>query len=282
MSEWKTFRRKIETFGFRLAFALVPLIPRPLVWPLSRVLGWAAYWLDRPDRRIALTNLAFALGGELCGRKRAQIARASFQQFALTIIDSVWCRNLKPTNIRRHMEYAEGSLALYDQLAARGKGVIFLGMHYGNYEWMSLGFGFHGYKANIVVQELRNPGVNALFNEVRVRCGHNLIYRKGAAIKLFKALKRGEPLGLLVDLNINDWEGPIPARLFGKWIHANPLPAALAIRTGAALLVTRTYWCQKRKNMCLNSAPRSSGHPPRPGRKPFAPSPTTISGSLNT
>ncbi len=237
----------MEVIGFRIAFIVIPLIPRCCVYPLSRILGLLAYYLDAPDRRVALTNLEFALGAETTSAQRAQIARGSMQNFAQVIIDSVWCRNLKATNIRRYFDYEEGSLELYERLASRAKGVIFLGMHYGNYEWMSLGFGFYGYPANIVVQELRNPGVDALFNEVRERCGHKLIYRKNAAVKLFKALKRGEPLGLLVDLNLNEWEGPVAARLFGKWIHANPLPALLAMRTGAALLVTRTFWCKKRK-----------------------------------
>lgn len=245
MSRWKTFRRKIEVFGFRIAFALVPLIPRGCVYPLSLILGELAYWLDSPDRRVALTNLQFALGQETSAARRKQIARGSMRNFAHVIIDSVWCRNLKATNISRYCGYASGSLELYERLAARGKGVIFLGMHYGNYEWMSLSFGFYGYPSNIVVQELRNPGVNSLFNEVRERCGHKLIYRRNAAVKLFKALKRGEPLGLLVDLNINENEGPIAADFFGKVVHANPLPAVLALRTGAALLCTRTYWDQE-------------------------------------
>jgi len=246
MSQWLTFRRQLEVAGFRIAFLLVPLIPRFAVYPLSRLLGSLAYLVDHKDRKIALTNLELAFGPSMTPAQREQIARKGFEQFAQVIIDSLWCRNLKASNIRKYMDYEEGSLELYEKLAARGKGVIFLGMHYGNYEWMSLGFGFYGYPSHVVVQELRNLKVNELFNEVRVRCGHRLVYRKNAAVKIFKALKRGEPLGLLVDLNLNEWEGPIAAELFGKLVHANPLPALLALRTGAALLVSRTYWCEER------------------------------------
>ncbi|MDX2227952.1 MAG: lysophospholipid acyltransferase family protein [Verrucomicrobiae bacterium] len=225
-----------------VGFVILPLIPRPLVYPLSRILGRLAWWLDGPNRAVALENLAYAYGDTLPASQRRRIARESLANFALVLLDSFWCRNLRCENIGRYVEFDPAGLSRYDACVARGRGVILIGMHHGNWEWMSLGIGFMKRPVHIAVQPLRLLRVGELFNRIRLRAGHTLILRDGAAVRLFKAVKRGGTLGLLTDLNVHVNDGAIPGRFFGKPIHSNPLPATFARRTGAAILVMTTWY----------------------------------------
>lgn len=242
ISFWKRLRYRLEWLAAQGAYTLISLIPRSLMNPLSRVLGLLAYRLDAKDRKIALANLEYAYGKTLTPAQRESIARSSMQNFTRVLLDSFWCRNLSFDNISRYVHFDPESLKLYDSLVKQGKGVILIGMHHGNWEWMSLGIGFMKRPVNIVVQELRNKLVDDLFNIVRTRAGHRLIYRDGAGVKLFKALKRGETLGLLIDLNIHEYQGAIACHFFNRWVQANPIPVELSLRTGAPLLVMTTYW----------------------------------------
>jgi len=241
---WRKFRYQLEFLVSQLGFILVPLIPRSCVYPLAQFLGTVAFKCIRRDRELALTNLRFVYGTEKSEQEIFALALKSMRNFALVIIDSLWCRNLKNSNIDQYVTFDPIGLALYDRLVAEGKGVILIGMHHGNWEWMSLGIGFKGRPVNIVVQEMRNRKINDAFNVVRTRAGHRLLYRESPALalKLFKALKKGETLGLLTDLNAKEHEGAIAVDFMGKKIHANSAPALLALRTGAAIVMMTTYW----------------------------------------
>ena len=152
--KWKPVRYWLEWRAAQAAYGMVSLLPRSCVNPLAMGLGWLAYLFDVKDRRIALENLAFAYGAEKTPQEIRQIGRRSLQNFTRVLMDSFWCRNLTFDNIDRYVRFDPEGLALYDSLVARGRGVILIGMHHGNWEWMSLSIGFKKRPVNIVVQRL--------------------------------------------------------------------------------------------------------------------------------
>ena len=58
-----------------------------LVYWLALWLGSLGAMLDRPGRRVALSNLRVAFGDEISAEGRAQIVRESYQHFARTMLD---------------------------------------------------------------------------------------------------------------------------------------------------------------------------------------------------
>jgi len=62
-----------------LTFSLLQAMPLRSVAALGRGFGRLAWWLDRRRRRLALSNLAFALGDEYDEPRRLKLARDSFR-----------------------------------------------------------------------------------------------------------------------------------------------------------------------------------------------------------
>src|ERR1035437_2511650 len=105
LSPWRRLRYRLEWLGLVLAPKLVPLLSRGGFFPLSQFLGTVISVLDRPGRKVALSNLEVAFGDELSETERRRIARKSFQHFARTMLDFLWSPRLTRENVSRYVEF---------------------------------------------------------------------------------------------------------------------------------------------------------------------------------
>lgn len=219
-------------------------MPYPLLVGFSRVAGWLGYHLARKERRVALANLALALGEGVPEPERRRIARRSFQSFARTALESLASERLARDGLARRFEFETGSLERLRELAGRGKGVLALTFHFGNWEWLSLAWGMAGFPLLGVSQPIKNPWVEERFRRHRERCGHRLIHRAhGArtAAALYRELRKGGIVGLLVDLNSSLEEGGRFFDFFGVPALTTRVVGFLAMRTGAPVVCTAAW-----------------------------------------
>jgi len=85
----------------------------------------------------------------------------------------------------------------------------------------------------------RDPGATALkqtISRLRSLSGHNTVHPRFAVVKLFKAVSRGETIGVLVDVNARRGRGGVWLDFFGLPVFNTAAIAELAIRTGAAIV----------------------------------------------
>lgn len=224
-----------------LGFAVCPRIPYPVLVGLSRVAGWLGWLFARKERRVALANLDLALGASMSGAERRRVARRSFQSFARTALESLASERLARDGLERRFEFEPGSLELLRGLVGRGRGLIALTFHYGNWEWLSLAWGMAGYPLLGVSQPIKNRWVEERFRRHRERCGHRLIHRSHGsrtAGALYRELRRGGIVGLLVDLNSSVEEGGAFFDFFGVPALTTRAIGFLAMRTGAPVVCT--------------------------------------------
>lgn len=241
---WKRTRRALETAFCRAGFWVCPRLPRRWLLTLARAAGACAYHLAVSQRRVALANLELALADSFSASERRRIARRSFQSFARTAMETLSAKRLLTDGLDRHFEFAPGSLDLLARLLAQKRGLIALTFHYGNWEWLSLAWGMAGYPATAVAQPIKNPDVEALFYARRQQAGHRLIHRSGrggTAPRLYKALRRGEIIGLLVDLNSSVNEGGAFFDFFGVPALTTRVVGMLAMRTAAPVVCSVAY-----------------------------------------
>jgi Kdo2-lipid IVA lauroyltransferase/acyltransferase len=119
-----------------------------------------------------------------------------------------------------------------------GRGVVYATAHLGPWERMAALLVEEGFEVATVARESYDPRFDGLYARLREARGVQPLYRgrPGFTAALVRALRRGAIVGFPMDLGgrrIRTHE----ARWFGL-PHATPLgPAALALRTGAALVV---------------------------------------------
>jgi KDO2-lipid IV(A) lauroyltransferase len=220
----------------RTATLIFPCLPHRWLVAFSRVAGSCAYQLLGHPRRIALANLNTAYGNTKSEAEKRRIARASFQNFALTMFRLFWSPRLKRGGMKQAVEVDPVSLELIRRLQNEGKGIIFLVMHFGDWELMGLATALLGFPSTIVTERMRNAGLETIFTQLRSQTGHRIISQQFAVTKLLKALKRGENIALLIDFNALRDSGGVWVDFFGLPVYNTAAPAGLALHTGAPLV----------------------------------------------
>ena len=233
-SSWKSFRYRLEVGGVRFLAAVIPKLPRPLAFQLGRVLGALAAALDRHGRNVALENLEAAFGNELSAPERERITRQSYQHFAGTMVDLFWSPRLNASNFRRLIEF-EG-LDEFERTVGRKNPHIFACYHYGNFELLSLACGWVGITPYIITQEFKNSALDPIFNQLRTRSGHQIVPRDGGIVRLYKALRRGGSVAILVDLALQLHQPTVAINCFGLQTSVTFAHAWLAAKTGAPIV----------------------------------------------
>jgi KDO2-lipid IV(A) lauroyltransferase len=212
---------------------MAAILPLRFSWKLAEFFGRVWFQVDRRHRQIALSNLRIAWGNELSENERRTIARRNFIHLARVLLELPYLRKLTPDDLDgfvafHGIEHLKGALE-------KGRGVLVLASHFGNWELMALAFSLRYRPINIVVRPLDNPLLDNLIAKIRIRGGNQLIPKKGSARKMLRLLAAGEVVALLLDQNAAWYEGVfIP--FFNKIACTNKALSSIALRTGAPVI----------------------------------------------
>ena len=125
-----------------------------------------------------------------------------------------------------------------EAIRASEKPAIFFSGHYGNWELLSLVATAHGLPLVQVYRAANNPLTETLLQRLREPVGGRHIPKGAeAAREMLRALKRKEPLALLVDQKLNTG---IAVPFFGRDAMTAPAIAEFALRFGCLVVPART------------------------------------------
>jgi len=217
---------------FRIFLALFNLLPRRAAICIGTVVGEIWYLLDGRHRRVAKANLTAVFGDEKEYREICRIARATFRQIAVNIADL--CRIEKITSSGDQKLFTFEGLDKLQNALDRGKGVVALLSHFGNWELVALGPCALKSKATVVAKPLRNKWIERHIVNMRRRLYLEPVPKRHVARELIRVLKKGQIAGIMTDQ---------AAGRDGEWIDfmgckASTItsPALFALKTGAAVI----------------------------------------------
>ena len=218
----------------RWLLQLLGRFPSQLRQRCAVCLGWFFFTVDAKHRRIALTNLQMALGDQLSKGQIRTIARQVFENLFHILFEIGWSLRLDEKQMEKY--FTISGLDDYHQAMAKGKGVLFLVAHFGNWElWPIVGH-LGNIPVCIVYRPLDTPFLDRLFKETRGRFGGIPIpTRRGAMRQIYKNLKRGNPVAMLMDQNV-DWYEGVFVDFFNHRACTNTGMALLALKSGAPVL----------------------------------------------
>lgn len=200
---------------------------------IGRRIGDLLWWLLPGRRRRALDNIRLSIGREMTTREIERLGRGSFQHVGMNLIEA--CRYfLRPTEVMLSQVHVEGVEHLRSA-AARGRGVLVLTAHYGNWELLAAAHGLTGLPLSIVIRPLDHPVLDELAARFRRRSGAELIVKRQAVREVLQALRRGRMVGILLDQNATRAEG-VFVPFFGVAASTSKGLAVLALRTDAPVV----------------------------------------------
>ncbi len=212
---------------------MVNLIPLGL---RVRCFEWIAkivFALDVRHRRIAERNLAIAFPDRNPAERRA-IAERAFKNLGRVAAEFSAIARFEENNIHRYV-WVEG-VEHFHQAQQKGKGILFLTAHFGNWEWMAAGFSILAHHNGYVIfRPLDNRFLDGLVNRLRTATGNQTIPKGKSMGRILRLVKAGQTIGILLDQNMA-WQEGVFVNFFGELACTNIGMALLALRTGAPVI----------------------------------------------
>jgi KDO2-lipid IV(A) lauroyltransferase len=245
------FRNALEAGLARLLIAALAYSPRPVAeWLGAR----CANLLDRAIprlRRIADQNLSRAYSnGDTAWRR--QTIDGVFASIGRLLVAFARFPQITKANIADWIRY-EG-FEHYERAKTRGNGVLFATAHLGNWELSAYAHALLTEPMNVVVRPLDNPSIDAIVERRRALSGNILLSKRDFARSIFQALRKNEPVGILVDQNSSADNGAF-VQFFGTPACANLTFAKLAARSGAAVIPGFAVWSREERRYILRFYP---------------------------
>lgn len=229
-----------EEAAYRILWLLVRVmarIPLPVGRFLGRMAGTATALAPVPRLRVALDNMRQCLGDELDEDGLRRLYRRTCCHFGRMLFEVPHILNLERADLGRYVVF-EGEEHLRAAFA-RGRGLFILTGHFGNWELMSAAFTLRYNGGAIVARPVDFRPADRVLNELRSRYGGRIIPKQRGMRRILEALARGRPVGILLDQNVDWYEGAFVPFL-GRTACTNKGLALLALRTGAPVVPTFT------------------------------------------
>ena len=161
------------------------------------------------------------------------IVKGMYQSLWQIPSDLCFAFKLKDAELDRHVIGLEAFLAKLSQLAPE-EGVIFVTAHIGAWELSSQITSRRFKPISSVYKSSRFEWVNRFLRASREQHGQQMIEKEGSIVRLFKELKRGGAVGLVMDQH-GGTDG-VPSRFLGKPCLSWDSAVMLAQRSGCPVM----------------------------------------------
>ena len=149
---------------------LITWLPLRILYIISDISFPIIYYIVRYRRAVVKSNLAMSFPDK-SENERRNIERRFYHHFCDLFVETMYEMHLNEKEIRRRVTY--GNLDAILEQYAKGKSVMMMTAHYGNWEWPSAlalyipkEFPLYG-----IYKELRNKKFNALIFSLRSKFG---------------------------------------------------------------------------------------------------------------
>jgi KDO2-lipid IV(A) lauroyltransferase len=221
--------------SYKIGYSLGKWLPRGVLFVLADLLADVTHWTNAEPARNLRANLrsAFPRWSE---REVEELSKRIFRNFARNLVDYGRFHTITEEALDRLLPSVQ-HLHFLEESFAKGRGVILVTGHIGNWELGALFFGRHGVKINVVTIPEGSERIDSIRGAYRTRQNIRTIVVDGSpfsSLEIVAALRRGEIVAMLVDR----WEGAdgVPAKFFGADRRFPRGPFVLSRATGAPIL----------------------------------------------
>lgn len=224
-------RRWLEYWTYVVGSTLLRLLPVRVLHVIAGGLARLFILLDSGRMRTTRVNLKVAFPDWDEARREA-VARASVQNFALNVLDFVRSEVWDERELAEHVGL-EG-LEHYQRAHARGKGVLMLASHLGNFELAVRRGSVAGIKQLVIGKPMRNARIYERLQKSRESHGSELIDRDEAGVRMMRWLRKGGAITVANDHYAHRARA-VFSPFFGVRVSTYAGVGMLAARTGAAI-----------------------------------------------
>ncbi len=219
---------------FTFLYAL-GLIPRRWSSAIANAIGTIWYAVDKGHRDIAHENMARVYGDKKSRVEIRSATRRSFGQIAQIPFEMGWALRMNRQDFMRHCKIT--GLPNLRRAFAKGKGVLILTLHIGNWELLPMAYIDSGLNVSMVYRPLDFKPADEFILNYRSRHGAQPIPKKKSMRRILKALAQRDCVGILLDQTAGMKAG-ILLEFFDHPAWTNKGLALLASKTQAPVITS--------------------------------------------
>ena len=164
----------------------------------GKFFGSIGFFIMKKRKNIAIENLTFAFP-EKTTEEIIKIAKGSFQNLGITFFELFAMSSLSDEELREMIDFGDG-LDLIHTVNSRGKGMMFLSGHFGNWELIAYSVGaWTNLPITIIVKPQANEFADKFLNKYRTSRGNKIVSMYNAAKTIITVVKNKETIALLAD-----------------------------------------------------------------------------------
>ncbi len=194
-------------------------------------LGWESKRLVTQENMSRVLNLPVS---DPRVRRTAQVSWTNYGRYAA---DFMYFPHMNMTTLAANMRDLTPGVSWQthgNQASQAGKGVIIASAHFGNWDVAGALLGMY-FPVSGVTETFTDPRLNELLQNQRREKKIEIIPMEGSARRILRALQANRFVAIVVDRPMTPESG-VEVRFFGRKTYVPAGPAALSLKSGAAIL----------------------------------------------
>ena len=180
---------------------LVCRMPRKPALALGKFLGGIFYYLQSKRHKICLKNMDILLGSEVSPERKRELTHKMYGHMGKNIVE-FFRMPLYVKEFPGPLFTVEG-IEHWEAAVKKNKSVFVLTAHLGLWEFAAVGFSILGAKSSFITKSLRNASLNEFWMNHRKIGNVHPIDKKNSSKAILQCIKSHEPLGFILDQNMN-------------------------------------------------------------------------------
>lgn len=207
-------------------------LPITAVIAIGDAIGWVVSFLPNSRNVVAYMNLRAAFCKTKTPSQLKKVVRLLNMRIGQTVAEMIGLSRMDNHYADKYIRNVSTNLMF--EAKEKGRGVIMLTAHFGNWELSAMKSAFLGLPLFVLAREQSMRRVNELLNRLRESKGSQVVRKGMSTRELVKALHDGEMIGMLGDQS----GGPngIVADLFGRPVSTPYGAFRISAKTGAIIL----------------------------------------------
>ena len=210
------------------------LMPHCLRLGFAKGIAFILYCLDSRRKFDLMANLNFAYNNALDDNKKREILKTNYLNLVYNSISFFMLAVSNKEHILKTTCCENGEII--ESLLQKGEKIIFITAHYGNWEYTTPAFTCT-FNHPIVAVARMTPSalINAYLIKTRSKFQVKILDKKGAMLRLVKALNKSNAIGIITDQNTANSEGLL-VKFFNKNVRHTPIASILALKYNAKIV----------------------------------------------
>lgn len=230
----KNLIQKISLVLFKILRSILKILSESIKVLLGKIFGLVMMYVSSERKEITYENIKNS-NLEYSDIEIKSIVKQSYQNLGITLVELLTIDTYDYKSSKPKVNYS--NIEIIKKAKEKGKGVILLSGHFGNWELLAYSASILLNEAlHIVIKYQMNPYTDKYLRNLRQRSGNELIDMNKAGLTMVKAIKNNSIIAMLADQRARKNEG-LELMFLGKVARTYKAPALLALKFGTPIIV---------------------------------------------